>query len=1178
MGHSRIVVLFLSAVMTLLPVLAIATSYDLQTVNGMDAFSGPAAARDLLAKNGFVVSDPSFKQIFEPYIKSPEIEKQSESNPMGRVLPSFITTDSAWHTYHILLEEGVKDLEQIQARRLRKFSRQLLVASQKQKAEASLLAFTSIALALQDAQYRSSLAGDEKQIVNDLLKGSDPVTAPIGFALSPVVFRAQSFYSQSPELSDYFAARQWYASVVFRLENARETKMAVNLSALVSNDPELRELWNQLSDPFTTLLAPSEDGTIPDYNTVAVSVLGTNFEAGAITDSQVTEIQKKLESRLSPPRVSDQLLAPDQYAQFGKYTRGFRMLPPRQLPCAVCFHHTTDPAIPNRRYPSGLDFFAASPALRSPAAIRAVQSQFGKNVADLILKADSGPMPNSLHGEAMQLLAKLQEPLPSDVAPAFRSEAWSDLQLWTQLGAWAEQRHTWALHTKLSVSYMGIISPPQGMVAPYPEFFSGLAKLTRHTAKALQEAGLQQKFDVKTAATDVLDLLNLSQKMSTAKNYAEFEKNSGRLEQFGKFQNWYYEKHKADLPGKPMERYNQMEKDLAELARRCSTTGQANESETEALRTFWDFRADITHSLSDFAPVCDRLAELAAKTLKSQALTEEDGKWIEDYGVTLAGFHFYYGNSYEVPRDDFPIVTRVFLNPLTSSILYAGLARPQALYVIAGTGKSVQLYRGAVMAYREFARPNDQLLDDESWRALIAKGQAPIAPPFTRSFYSERTAANWIKEVGGLLGHEIRQDTRSVDHMREVFNGLAAGANDADVPLLIKLLGQSERSDEEITDSLAAIISQLKWEPHQKELMHLLASSDSLISSHSATILLERPAKLDTSALVSDFDQQPSRARRLYCMLLSSTPQQIPASGKAMLRAAADSDAGLRWQAMVAIGRAQWNGDPPIVALTNALDDSNQYVAAAAASALARLNATNEASRLLFCLQTSLKSPKLSADEAEQQYQTITHDLRETSRPVGGYGGRSRDLLDPDGVIAQMNLNSHITSAGKPGMRRPPGRLRLPTHSYGLPDALIEALADLNYTPAADLLSQMRDGDYEIQAILALRKIAPERVIADLLTTAKDKQIDSYIREHALVNLRDIRATNHVRDLVPLLDDTTPIVYSPPIPGEWRMCDRALETIAIMLGWQDRMRMADMGKDEREQMMIRVREWAKSTE
>src|ERR1017187_7766839 len=94
----------------LMPALVWGESYDLRTVKGIEAFSGSTAARELLGKNGFVVADPAFKQIFKPYIKSLQTEEPSETNPMGRSLPSFITADSAWHTYHVLLEEGVKEM------------------------------------------------------------------------------------------------------------------------------------------------------------------------------------------------------------------------------------------------------------------------------------------------------------------------------------------------------------------------------------------------------------------------------------------------------------------------------------------------------------------------------------------------------------------------------------------------------------------------------------------------------------------------------------------------------------------------------------------------------------------------------------------------------------------------------------------------------------------------------------------------------------------------------------------------------------------------------------------------------------------------------------------------------------------------------------------------------------
>jgi len=306
-------------------------SYDLRSVKGIDTFSGSASAKELLGKNGFVVADPTFKQIFEPYIKSPEIEAGSETNPMGVSLPAFITTDSACHTYHVLLEEGVKDMEKVEAQRLRQFSQQLVAAAKQRQAGSALVSFISVGLALQDEQFRKSLPPEEKRIVDALKNGSGAVAVPIGFQVSAEQFRAQSFYTQSPELSDYFAARQWYATVLFRLSNPRETEAAVDLARVMNGNPQLLTLWKQLSEPFDAFLARAEDGTIREYNADATAILGKNFQGLKIPASHMAEIQKALEKQLTLPRVNDQWMSPDQYLQFGKEERGFRMLPPRRL-------------------------------------------------------------------------------------------------------------------------------------------------------------------------------------------------------------------------------------------------------------------------------------------------------------------------------------------------------------------------------------------------------------------------------------------------------------------------------------------------------------------------------------------------------------------------------------------------------------------------------------------------------------------------------------------------------------------------------------------------------------------------------------------------------------------------------------------------------------------------------
>ena len=63
------------------PVAVCGQTYNLRSVKGIEAFNGSAGAKELLGKNGFVIADPSFKQIFEAYIKAPQTEAPSEKTP-----------------------------------------------------------------------------------------------------------------------------------------------------------------------------------------------------------------------------------------------------------------------------------------------------------------------------------------------------------------------------------------------------------------------------------------------------------------------------------------------------------------------------------------------------------------------------------------------------------------------------------------------------------------------------------------------------------------------------------------------------------------------------------------------------------------------------------------------------------------------------------------------------------------------------------------------------------------------------------------------------------------------------------------------------------------------------------------------------------------------------------------
>jgi HEAT repeat protein len=303
---------------------------------------------------------------------------------------------------------------------------------------------------------------------------------------------------------------------------------------------------------------------------------------------------------------------------------------------------------------------------------------------------------------------------------------------------------------------------------------------------------------------------------------------------------------------------------------------------------------------------------------------------------------------------------------------------------------------------------------------------------------------------------------------------------------------------------------------------------------------------------------------------LSRLPQQTDATRKLLLQALQDKADDVRWQAALAIGKAGWNNAQSRAALLGSLNDTNELVAAAAVYALVQLGDTNSVASLLAKLKVRLQLPTSASEELQPQALAIFQGTR-------GEENHADRILDVDGLAWRVAATVPVTVQKWATMRLPPRPFDMPMHNYNLADALIEALGNLGYAPAADELFKLRGTDYDAEATRALNKLAPDRLTNELLAAAKDKQIDSYLREQALVTLCNISATNCVRDIVPLLDDATPIVYSRPLPGlEWRVCDRAATTIAVLLGWESRMLPIYVSPEQREETMTRVREWGKS--
>ena len=209
-------------------------------VQYLERFPGTERELEVLTEQGFVVTSQQFKQIFEPYL----------SRVLGSPgLPHFITTDSAWHTYHVLFEDMFRAFEEsYQVDRLQEFSNLLYLraTSQSKKegrnalrtrlaavavllkcggrpsviertlsdrlfataharahkaaAYADLARFAAVGRALQDPDSLVSIAEDERHTVQDVIKtikrprGVSRVLF-FGRAIDTARFQPQSFYA-----------------------------------------------------------------------------------------------------------------------------------------------------------------------------------------------------------------------------------------------------------------------------------------------------------------------------------------------------------------------------------------------------------------------------------------------------------------------------------------------------------------------------------------------------------------------------------------------------------------------------------------------------------------------------------------------------------------------------------------------------------------------------------------------------------------------------------------------------------------------------------------------------------------------------------------------------------------------------------------------------------------------
>jgi HEAT repeat protein len=808
--------------------------------------------------------------------------------------------------------------------------------------------------------------------------------------------------------------------------------------------------------------------------------------------------------------------------------------------------------IPDAAVKTGLEFFVRCPELRSPAAVQAYQNEFGNAALRDAESVNYSIGDDSLAAQSLRLLAKLQTPISTNLPAAFHTEAWASLQLWSQLGAWSEFGHMRKVpyigpgNQEFDPFHRGV----QGVVAPYPDFFAGLAKLSRQMAAAAESAGLDEKYDEKSVARKLLDACSAivgfrgQSEPSMIGSAASIAQLNDFVTEYGARRG---ENHGIREGPNGPQTYNE----FIAIARRCIDGADSTDSDRELLKKFFDARITLPRLLVEFADCCDKLAQLARKNIDGAQLTAEDEQWIAGYGALLE--HFYQGS-----EDSYSLSTLRKLDggQKSGEVRWAGLGNCASLYIILPWKGRFQIYRGAVLAYREFDKPESDKLDDKTWRDLTAKGDVPPPPAFTLAFRAEKNVADILDEIAFETSNPTAESYRDTP---ELLQELHSRARDADVPTLVDALPKiGVEGDPGVADGVAACVASLNWRDRQGDIVRVINQDDGARAKVAASILFTHPEWVDGNLICADYTNS-SPESRVVCAGLLGRISPTPQTRAVLLRALKDAAAAVRWAAIFAIDAAPWEISEKTPPLLERLNDTNYCVAAASAFTLGNIGATNAAPVLYTNLQQRLQDPPLDAVAASEQYGAI---LNETPR----FGGLAQsNFYDPYQLLSRAQ---NLAARRFPAMEE--------REMFTPVSALIEALGKLHYQPATQLLLDSLTGKNAAPAAHALKILAPEKLLPRLIAVAVDKTAPVANRDEALALLGEVGSPDVAAAIVPLLDDRTGVPGFRPMPGrEWRVCDRAALAIAALLGRQ--LRMAPiMPTEMRDQQIEQVRQWVKA--
>ena len=705
---------------------------------GIRGFPGSPEALSRLLSKGFVVPGWT-KETMADFYQAPH-------------LPPFITTDAGWDFFQRMNEKAFKGGEIRKAMALPYFLERILVKALGHGSPSYRKAALYVAVPFRimggemGARVSGALGEEGRRWVSEAVKTVEsPSSAQGSFQVPfleeriPPVVRPESFYASSPLLECYWKAVQWLQYAVFRMEGPSDGPGGIALVQLVFGDPELKKAYRAFQSTYSEWLGWKDRYGLESWAHFFERLLGDKWRS--MDPRKVWETYRK-SGKKGPSR--DSLDWAGSFLR-SKRDRVLAFFSPGETPVYRFFFRDMEVTGAQRGFlPSSLDLLASGP-LASPCGKRLFRETFGKAPwVEKVLALQAPERGSGIYAGEIEALRLLQGPPHTGATPLFRKPGWKAKMAWTQLGGLVGIEHTLALYRRVLGIPAGGLNPSHGMVSPYPEFFRRLAGIARRSKEILERNRAALPLDFQRIASLALELVrkrigeykDVRPCFSPTPKAGDREKGGERMPVFFPRIRWM----EGGITGK-----EELKTALAVKARLEGIKKERIIPERDRVWLEETFLAGVGNAvlsaLGRCASILEELGRISKASWGGKEMSEKDARFLLRFGNEVYGVLF--KASMEeggIPEaGEPPLVVNLAWSYVPGSgkilrRLFAGIGRPEAIYLILDVGGRPCLYRGGVLSFREFVLPSSLEMSDSVWKRWVKEGKAPDPPSFTRTF------------------------------------------------------------------------------------------------------------------------------------------------------------------------------------------------------------------------------------------------------------------------------------------------------------------------------------------------------------------------------------------------------------------------------------------------------------